>query len=61
MLKLEPIVSRMIRNPVWRKHLRVADLCVVDTSVTPRIIGGNINSPTLMIAEKVSHWIAAGL
>ncbi|RUL77636.1 GMC family oxidoreductase [Dyella choica] len=45
---------------VLDSHLRVrgiAGLRVVDASVMPTITSGNTSAPTMMIAEKASHWI----
>jgi choline dehydrogenase len=49
-----------------RLHVRdsrggvIAGLRVVDAGVMPVITSGDINSPTLMIAEKAARWILRG-
>ena len=51
-----PDASRSVVDPRLRVH-GVAKLRVIDASVFPAVTSGNINAPTLMVAEKAADLI----
>ena len=51
--------ARSVVDPQLRVR-GVTGLRIVDASVMPTLIGGNTNSPTVMIGERAAELIAAG-
>lgn len=48
-----------IYHPVGTCKMGMDEMAVVDASIMPRLIGGNTNAPTFMIAEKAADMILA--
>jgi choline dehydrogenase len=51
-----PHATSSVVDPRLRVH-GVAHLRVIDASVFPAVTSGNINAPTLMVAEKAADLI----
>jgi choline dehydrogenase len=46
-------------DPTLRVH-GIERLRIVDASVFPTVTSANTNAPTLMVAQKAAHLMAAG-
>ena len=54
-MRLSLVVSR--RLPSSGRVKAVSGLRVVDASIMPRVITGNLNAPVMMMAEKIADRI----